>query len=71
MLAPEGTIVIQTSSGGGGWGPPLERDVQAVRRDVVEGYISREAAERDYGVVIDAAGEIDGAATERRRAELG
>jgi N-methylhydantoinase B len=40
------------SPGGGGYGPALERDVDAVERDLNGGYISRETAERDYGVVI-------------------
>jgi N-methylhydantoinase B len=35
---------------GGGWGPPAERDPEAVRRDVREGYVSPEAARRDYGI---------------------
>jgi N-methylhydantoinase B len=40
------------SPGGGGYGPALQRDVDAVERDLNGGYISRETAERDYGVVI-------------------
>jgi N-methylhydantoinase B len=38
--------------GGGGYGDPQERDPQAVLRDVIAGYVSIEAAERDYGVVV-------------------
>jgi N-methylhydantoinase B len=38
--------------GGGGYGDPLERDPAAVRDDVLDEYVSREAAERDYGVVL-------------------
>jgi len=40
------------SGGGGGWGDPYERDPQAVLDDVIQGYVSQEAAEKDYGVVI-------------------
>jgi N-methylhydantoinase B len=40
------------SPGGGGYGPALQRDLDAVERDLNGGYISRETAERDYGVVI-------------------
>ena len=36
--------------GGGGMGSPRGRDPDAVRRDVRLGYVSREAALRDYGV---------------------
>jgi len=45
-----GEIVKLMTGGGGGWGPPAERDPEAVRRDVREGYVSREAARRDYGI---------------------
>ena len=37
------------TGGGGGFGPPAERDEAAVRRDVREGYVTPEAARRDYG----------------------
>ena len=36
--------------GGGGYGPPLERDRGRVRRDVEEGFISEEAARTTYGL---------------------
>jgi len=39
------------TGGGGGFGPPAERDRDAIGRDVSEGYVSAEAARRDYGVV--------------------
>ena len=35
--------------GGGGYGAPRERPVEAVRRDVRLGYLTPEAARRDYG----------------------
>jgi hypothetical protein len=41
-----------------------------VTADLREGYISRRRAERSYGIVFDAAGAIDAAATEQRRAQL-
>jgi N-methylhydantoinase B len=37
------------AAGGGGYGDPAKRDRDAVRRDIAEGYVSPEAAERDYG----------------------
>ena len=40
------------TGGGGGWGASSERDPEAVRRDVCEGYISAEAARRDYGIEV-------------------
>ncbi|HBZ70416.1 MAG TPA: methylhydantoinase [Deltaproteobacteria bacterium] len=38
--------------GGGGWGDPLDRDPQCVLEDVLDEYVSAEAAEREYGVVL-------------------
>jgi len=35
--------------GSGGFGPPAERDRAVLREDVIDGYVSREAADRDYG----------------------
>ena len=67
-LAP-GSVVDLNTGGGGGYGPAAERDPERVRADVLDGYVSREAAERDYGVVLDDRLDIDGAATERLRAE--
>jgi N-methylhydantoinase B len=53
--------------GGGGFGDPRARDPQRVRDDVLDGMISAGQARRDYGVVIDAQGRLDLAATERLR----
>jgi len=40
-----------------------------VLADVAQGYVTMEAAERDYGVVVDKAGRVvDEAATAMRRA---
>ena len=54
--------------GGGGYGDPLSRDPLRVLDDVRQGYVTVAAAEKDYGVVIDAENMIiDAAATEARR----
>lgn len=45
-------LVVRTG-GGGGYGPALSRDVEKVVDDVRDGYVSRERAATDYGVVID------------------
>jgi N-methylhydantoinase B len=44
-----GEVVRIMTGGGGGYGPPAARDRAAVLRDVREGYVSAEAARRDYG----------------------
>ncbi|MEL6984466.1 MAG: hydantoinase B/oxoprolinase family protein, partial [Actinomycetota bacterium] len=41
--------LVARSPGGGGWGDPRRRDRDAVARDVRDGVVSAEAAERDYG----------------------
>lgn len=48
----DGESVHVNLPGGGGYGDPLKRDVENVRWDVVENYISPEEAEKRYGVVI-------------------
>jgi N-methylhydantoinase B len=59
------------SGGGGGYGSPLARDIAAVRNDVRQGYVSAEAAQNFYGVVVDAETfDIDEAATEALRASM-
>jgi N-methylhydantoinase B len=45
--------------GGGGYGDPFARPAEAVLADVIAGYVSLEAAERDYGVVIRYLGTDD------------
>ena len=53
--------------GGGGFGDPRARDPHCVLDDVRDGMITAEEARRDYGVVIDAHGQLDAAATKRLR----
>ena len=66
-VPPRDAICLQLP-GGGGFGDPRARDPKAVRDDVRDGLITAEQARRDYGVAIDAIGEIDLAETERLRA---
>ena len=44
-----GDRVKLTTPGGGGYGDPAERDPEAVREDVLEGYVSEEVARQVYG----------------------
>ncbi|UOZ07510.1 hydantoinase B/oxoprolinase family protein [Amycolatopsis sp. WQ 127309] len=57
-LAAE-SVVDVTLPGGGGYGPPRERPVAAVLTDVVEGYVSAEAAREVYGVEVRYLGKAD------------
>src|SRR5438128_580271 len=64
---PADTLVRVETTGGGGWGDPLEREPERVALDVLQGKVSARAAREDYGVVLarDADGEprVDVAAT--------
>ena len=51
------------TGGGGGFGDPHARPPEDVRADVVDGYITADAARDEFGVALDAAGAIDAAAT--------
>jgi N-methylhydantoinase B len=65
-----GDVVSFQQSGAGGYGDPYERDPQSVLDDVLDDYVSIDAARREYGVVITATGaelSIDHAATQDAR----
>jgi N-methylhydantoinase B len=51
QLAADDVAILETG-GGGGYGPPVERALDLIARDLARGYITPEAAVRDYGVVI-------------------
>jgi len=63
-----GQKVRLETPGGGGFGDPATRDPERVVRDVRLGYVSREAAHRDYKVVLCADGSLDAVATAQARA---
>jgi N-methylhydantoinase B len=62
-----GERFVTRSAGGGAVGDAYERDPELVRADVVEGFISVEAARDEYGVVVDASLAVDDAATRALR----
>jgi N-methylhydantoinase B len=71
-VEPGDRIVFETA-GAGGWGDPLLRPAERVLLDVQRGFVTREAAEREYGVVLVADGSdlaIDEAATVAARAQV-
>ncbi len=64
-----GDIIETKSGGGGGVGDPLNRDIEKVRMDAMNRYISVKKAKDVYGVVINASTfEIDFDATVKLRA---
>jgi N-methylhydantoinase B len=50
-LAPHVRVILNLP-GGGGFADPLDRAPERVMADVVDGYVSLQAAKRDYGVVV-------------------
>jgi N-methylhydantoinase B len=50
---PKGTIIHFRAAGGGGYGPPAERDLAVIQADLDDGYISPTAARDHYGLVVE------------------
>lgn len=74
-LLPAGAVIAYQHGGGAGFGPPLLRDPEAVKEDVLDEYVSLEAARGKYGVVLqgrldDYTLAVDHAATKALRAEM-
>lgn len=60
----KGQAVRHTTAAAGGYGDPLRRDPELVLADVIDGKVTPEGAERDYGVVVQRSPwRIDTAAT--------
>ena len=72
----KGDTIYYSSSGGGGFGDPLTRDPQLVLDDIMDEWLTPEAARQYYGVVVDEIDaeasdwRIDHAATTALRAEM-
>ncbi len=65
----KGDLVRIMTSGGGGWGSPLDRPAEQVLEDVLDGFVSEASAREDYGVVLTGDGmQVDGARTHESRA---
>ncbi len=75
VIVGPGDRLIYKNGGGGGYGPPAEREPELVLEDVLDGWISPEAARDTYRVVLDEIAdtsltttyELDEAGTERLR----
>jgi N-methylhydantoinase B len=73
---PMATLRVLTN-GGGGWGQPLERDPEVIKRDVRDGYLTLGGAARQYGVVVSGDPDydpeglvVDHVATDALRSEM-
>ena len=58
-LQPGDRVILETG-GGGGWGPPEERAMERIQRDLDRGYITAAGAVRDYGVRVEAGRVVRG-----------
>jgi N-methylhydantoinase B len=68
QTVPEKDRLIISMPGGGGLGNPRRRPVGTVAEDVRLGFISAEAARRDYGVAVNDDGSVDESETAKLRA---
>jgi N-methylhydantoinase B len=71
MPLKKGSRVVARTGGGGGYGDPLERDPELIRKDLLDGYLSRKAGEDVYGVIFKGDDlQLDQEATAIRRKSL-
>ncbi|MCJ9671593.1 MULTISPECIES: hypothetical protein [unclassified Neorhizobium] len=63
----QGDILRITSSTGGAFGDPFERDLGSIAREIENGMLSRERAELIYCVAFGPQGHIDAVATAERQ----
>ncbi len=66
-----GDVLELRTPGGGGYGDPFSREPERVALDVRRGYVSREAARRDYGVAVLEDFSLDAEETTRLRRRRG
>ncbi len=67
LALAKGDVFEMFCASGGGYGDPLDRDAEAVHRDLQEDRLESAIASEVYGVVLTDAGDLDLAATELRR----
>ncbi len=71
IALPEGSLLVDYVAGGGGFGDPLDRKPAAVLTDFGRGWVSRETAEKIYGVMLGADGaSVDEGATAAQRKSI-
>ena len=69
QTVPKKNRLIISMPGGGGLGNPRKRPAATVAEDVRQGFISSDAARRDYGVAVNDDFSVDESATAKLRAQ--
>ena len=69
QTVPQKSRLIISMPGGGGLGNPRKRAASVVAEDVRQGFISSDAARRDYGVAVNDDFSVDESATAKLRAQ--
>jgi N-methylhydantoinase B len=67
MAVRRGDLLTHHQAGGGGYGDPFKRDLEAVARDVWNEKVTPLAAKERYGVSVDSDGNVDAAESGRLR----
>ncbi len=62
-----GELIVSRSCGGGGFGPPVEREPERVRLHVSEGFLTQARAREIYAVAVDDDGTLNEDETARLR----
>lgn len=67
----EGDLIMVWSPGGGGYGDPLDRDLEMISQDVTYGYYTTEEVKKQYGVILDPKTLlVDESASKRLRSKM-
>lgn len=67
----KGDLLRIYTCGGGGWGNPLDRPIESVHRDVLDGFVSLKSAREEYGLAVNAdTGLVDTQTTELLRRDM-
>jgi N-methylhydantoinase B len=66
-----GEVISFQTGGGGGYGNPLERELDLIEKDLKEGLVSPDKAVSDYEIVLTSNKQIDRVATAARRKKQG
>jgi N-methylhydantoinase B len=70
VMCDPGDVILLEGPGAGGYGKPIDRPLALVEEDVRCGFVSRDRARTDYGVVISDDGTTDEVSTAKLRRQM-